>query len=78
MGTHGARWRVGQLSTRLLKRIGCFQSDVDFGVTTHLAAALQSKDLSNAVSHAQVAERQEVRAVAGEPRVIGGGPPPTW
>ena len=36
MGAHGARWRIRQLSPRLLKRISCFHSDVDFGVTAHL------------------------------------------
>ena len=35
MGHESSQWCIDYLSARLLKRIGCFHSDVDFGMTTH-------------------------------------------
>ena len=36
------QWPIDWLSARLVKLIGCFHSDLDFGVTTHLALLVQS------------------------------------
>ena len=35
---NGNQWPIDWLSARIVKRIGCFHSDVDFGVATHLPA----------------------------------------
>ena len=36
MGRESGQWPIDGLGARLLKRIVCFHSDVDIGVTTHL------------------------------------------
>ena len=39
-GPRSGQWPIDWLSARIVKRIGCFHSDVDFGVATHLADSL--------------------------------------
>ena len=55
-GPRSGQWPIDWLSARLVKRIGCFHSDVDFGVTTHLLLAASFggqpiSGLANMVDH---------------------------
>ena len=75
MGRAHGDWRIDQSSARLMQRIVCFHSDVDFGVTTHLLAPLGREVENTADGLDVVGVHVEDRAAEGlaQVRRVAGG-----